>query len=141
AWVWDAGAGGVAIAAATSIVVQVGVSASAQAGQILVVRLVPPARRRLVWSVLALLGALAMVTLWLVASGILRQTAALLASLRPWTAALLASPGGIIVRPLASLALIAPRAGLLALLVLALASAMAVLGARLVAAWAGRAGW
>jgi len=43
-----------------------------------VVRLVPPVRRRAVWSALALLAALSMALLWMLASAVLRRPGALL---------------------------------------------------------------
>ena len=68
ALVWELGRrrgrGGV-----VSVIVQIGVTAASQAAQILVVRLVRPARRTAVWSALALVAALSMACLWMLAIG------------------------------------------------------------------------
>jgi hypothetical protein len=141
AWVWGLGGAALAVAALTSVLVQVAVSALAQAGQILVVRLVPRPRRRLAWSALALVGAVTMALVWVVASWVLRQPQLLLARVGPWQGGLQASPAGLMVAPLAALAQGRRAACLLALGALLVASAGAVVVARAVAAWAGRAGW
>jgi hypothetical protein len=96
ALVWGLGVAGALVSVAISVMVQVAVSAVAQAGQILLVRLVPPPRRRLVWSALALFAALTMACLWVVASWVLRRPDALLENLRPWSALLRASPAGAV---------------------------------------------
>ena len=143
--VWRLGLAGVIAAALTSVVVQVGVSAAAQAAQLVVVRLVPAARRRLVWALLALLAALTMACLWVVASWILRSPMALLERVHPWAAALRwATPGGAVVAPLVALA--DPGGARAAALAAAAAVPLAVSGAAMGAAWlasrwAGRRGW
>jgi hypothetical protein len=140
-WVWRLGVRGAVVAAVTSVIVQVGVSAAAQAGQILVVRLVPRARRRLAWSALALLAALTMAVLWVVASWILRRPESLLVHLGPWSRALRLSPGALVVAPVAALAAARAAACLVGLGVLLASTAAMVLLARAAASWAGRAGW
>jgi hypothetical protein len=141
ALVWRLGARGAVVAAATSVIVQVGVTAVAQAGQILLVRLVPPARRRVAWSALALFAALTMACLWVVASWLLRQPAMLLEALRPRAGLLRASPAGLVVAPLAALVTGDGARALAALGVLVLATAAAVGLAQLMVRFAGRAGW
>jgi hypothetical protein len=141
ALVWELGLAGVLMAALVSVIVQVGVSAVAQAGQILVVRVVPPAHRRMVWSGLALLAALSMACLWMVATAVLRRPLPLAEALQGWTGVLRLSPGGLIVAPLAALA---RGWGPGALLVLAAPLELTVLAMVLADAlvrWAGQAGW
>ncbi len=141
ALVWELGAAGAAIAAVTSILAHVAVSALSQAGQILVVRVVPPGRRRAVWVALALLATLAMAGLWVVAIWVLRRPEDTVAALRPLLAVLRYGPGAPLAAPLARL-LHADAAGaavalggLLALVLLAVA--LSAVAAR----WAGKAGW
>lgn len=141
ALVWELGLAGVLYALVISVIVQVGVSAAAQTGQILVVRLVPPARRRLVWSAMALLAALTMACLWMVASWVLRRPEVLVDGIGPWSGALWLSPGGFIVAPLAALARGAVGGSLLAFAAPLELTVLALLAARVVVAWAGRAGW
>jgi hypothetical protein len=141
ALVWDLGASGVALAALISAVVQVGVSAAAQAGQILVVRLVPAARRRLVWAALALVAALCLACLWLVAGSVIRRPLVLAQGIGPWTEWLRLSPGGWIVEPLYALARGSGPGALLALAAPLELTVLALLLANVAVDWAGRAGW
>jgi hypothetical protein len=141
AQVWGLGLAGAALAAGISAVVQVGLSAAAQAAQIVVVRVVPPARRRAVSSALALLAALSMASLWMVASSVMRRPAALAEGIVPWTLALRLSPGGWIVEPLCALARGARAGALLALAAPLEMTLLALVAAELVVEWAGRHGW
>jgi hypothetical protein len=141
ALVWDLGVAGVMAAAVISAIVQVGVSAAAQAGQMLVVRVVPPARRRMVWSALALLAALSMACLWMLASAVLRRPGALVLGVGPWVTALHLSPGGWIVEPLFALARGWGAGALLAFAAPLELTVVSLVLADAVVRWAGRAGW
>jgi hypothetical protein len=139
--VWGLGLPGVLVAAGISVIVQVGVSAAAQAGQILVVRLVPPPGRRLVWAGLALLAALTLALLWTLATWVLRRQEALVEAVGPWAPALWVSPGGLIVAPLAALARGSSVGALLSFAAPLELTVLALVLARLAVGWAGRAGW
>jgi membrane protease YdiL (CAAX protease family) len=139
--VWDLGVDGVLLSALISVIVQIGISAAAQAGQMVMVRLVAPARRRTVWSALALLAALTMACLWMVASWVLRRPELLVDSVRPWTTAFRLSPGGWIVEPLAALARGWGGSALLALAAPLELTVLALVLASAAVRWAGRAGW
>jgi membrane protease YdiL (CAAX protease family) len=141
ALVWELGLPGVLLAALVSAIVQVGVSAVAQAGQILVVRLVPPARRRLVWSVLALVAALGMAILWAVGTSVLRRPIDVAGTVGSWTPMLRLSPGGWVVEPFYALARGWPLGAVLALAAPLELTLLAVLLAGAAVRWAGRAGW
>ncbi len=138
---WRLGLPGVALVAVASVVVQVGVSAAADAGQMVVVRLVPAPRRRLAWALLALFAALTMAFVWVGASWLLRRPQALVTALEPWQAVLGVAPGMVIVGPVAALALAGGVAALVALGGLMAASGALLLAAAVAARWVGRGGW
>jgi uncharacterized membrane protein len=141
ALVWELGLPGVLLAAVVSAIVQVGVTAVAQAGQILVVRLVQPARRRLVWSMLALVAALGMAMLWAVGTSVLRRPIDVAGTVERWTGTLRMSPGGFIVEPFYALARGWPVGAALALAAPLELTLVALLLAGAAVRWAGRAGW
>jgi hypothetical protein len=139
--VWGLGAGGVVMAVLVSVTVQVGLSAAAQAGQILVVRVVPARSRRLVWSALALLAALAMACLWVVATSVFRSPTSLIAGVEAWPLPLRLSPGGWIVAPLVTLARGSALGAVLSLAAPLELTVLALALSTLAVRWAGRAGW
>ena len=141
ALIWNLGWPACLLAALTSLLVQVGVSAGAQALQIAVVRFVPPRQRRAAWVTLRLGASLALASLWMTGTWVLRapgRFAAAVALAAPW---LEFSPGGLIVRPLVALER-DNRAGVgLGLLGVAAATAAALVIAMRVARRAGMHGW
>jgi hypothetical protein len=139
--VWHLGATGIAVAALTSVIVQIGISALAQLAQVAAVRLVRPARRRLLWTCLMLLSALSMAALWAVATTALRSPRALVMALVPLADGLRASPAGAVVAPLFALKEAGLGAALAALAMLAAATGAALALAWVGAARAGRHGW
>lgn len=138
---WNLGAPGVGMAVATSVAVQIAVSAVAQAGQIIVVRLVKPRRRRTAWALSATLAALAMAGLWMVATWVLRQPVAAVDHLMPWTGVIARSPAWAIVAPLVALSAGGAGAGLLALGAVVSLSVVATALAMFAVALAARGGW
>ncbi len=129
------------VALVTSVAAQVAVAAAAQAGQIALVHVVPPRRRRLCFVVLALAAAGAMAAIWMAGSTVLRAPSATAAALSPFHGWLLAGPGGLLTAPLRRLAAGQGLAcvGALAGLVLGAAAALGLAAA--VARWAARRGW
>ncbi|HEX3697331.1 MAG TPA: CPBP family glutamic-type intramembrane protease [Polyangia bacterium] len=141
ALIWNLGWAACLLAALTSLLVQVGVSAAAQAVQISVVRFVPARRRRAAWVGLRLFASLALASLWMTGTWVLRAPgpfAVAVARAAPW---LTVSPGGLIVRPLLGLEQSDPLAAVLGLLGVATATAAALLVAMGVARQAGLHGW
>jgi hypothetical protein len=141
AFAWDLGAGALAVAAASSVCVQVTVSACTQAGQIALVRLVPPARRRLASTVCALISALAMALLWMAGSTVLRAPASAARALTAHAEWLRLLPGAPIAAPLQALRAGNPSAAALSLAVLVGAAAAALAAADRVARLCTRRGW
>ncbi len=137
---WNLGLAGFLLAAVASVFVQMAVTAVALAAQILVVRLVPPGRRRLLWTAGALTAAAAMAGVWMGGSAVLRAPAApaqLLAE-QAWIGRL---PGGLIAAPLVALREGAPLRAAGALLVLAAGSAAALALSWTLARLCARGGW
>jgi len=129
------------IAVAISMAVQIAISMLAFATQLVVVRGVAPARRRLVWMGLRLCAALALAGVWMVGTWVLRTPAGLatkLAVAGPW---LKWTPGAWIVAPLVALARGTPAPALAALGRLWATAAAALLGAMAIARRAGLNGW
>jgi hypothetical protein len=129
------------MAVAISAAVQVTISMLAYATQLIVVRAIPPSRRRMVWMGLRLCAALALAGLWMVGTWVLRTPAALAAKVvaaEPW---LRWTPGALIVAPLAGLRRAEPLAALGALGLLWATAGVALLGAMAVARRAGMRGW
>ena len=136
---WGLGATGVGLSVAISVLAQVAVSAAAQAGQIAVVRLVPPRHRRTIWAVLGLLAASAMAYVWVLGTQVLRSPHGTLSSLAGWAAVVRFSPVGPLAAPLAALAV---GDGVGAAMAVLLAGVSLALGlAFLFARWAAAAGW
>jgi hypothetical protein len=129
------------VAALTSIAAQVTIAAAAQAGQIAVVHLVPPRRRRFVFVVAALAAATAMAAIWMAGSTVLRAPDRAAATLLPYQGWLLGGPGGLVTAPLRHLSRGQPLASAAGLLLLALLAAATLVLAAGIARWATRAGW
>jgi hypothetical protein len=139
--VWDLGGAAWPVAAATSLLVQIAISMLAYATQIAVVHLVAPRHRRAIWVALRLAAALALATLWMLGTWVLRAPAALaqgLAAAGDW---LRWSPGALIVAPLVGVAGGSVAATALGLLVLAVVAGGATLTAAAIARRAGMHGW
>ncbi len=141
ALVWHQGVPGVALAFFTSVVVQVGVTATAQAAQVLVVRLVGPTRLRIVWPTLTLLAALTMACLWMIATWVLRRPTAAVAYLEPRVDVFRFTPGAAIVAPLQALASRGPGAAASALGLLSGATALVLRFVAWIVSWATADGW
>jgi hypothetical protein len=123
------------------MLVQVAISMLAYAIQLGVVHVVPAPRRRAIWVALRLVAALALATLWMLGTWVLRAPASLAHGIAAAGAWLRASPGALIAAPLAGLArgsLATTGLGLFALGGLALAAAAL---ARAIARRAGMRGW
>jgi hypothetical protein len=103
ALIWNLGGGALLAAALTSLMVQVGVSAGAQALQIAVVRFVQPRRRRTAWVGLRLAASLALASLWMTSTWVLRAPARFAATVARAATWLHFSPGGLIVRPMVAI--------------------------------------
>src|SRR5580698_1337852 len=91
------------VAVGISAAVQIAISMLAYAAQLLVVGMVPPARRRMVWMGLRLCAALALAGLWMVGTWVLRTPTALAGKLVGAGSWLRWTPGAAIVAPLAAL--------------------------------------
>lgn len=141
ALVWRLSPAAWLMAVAISAAVQVAISMLAYATQLLVVRGVPPARRRLVWMGLRLGAALALAGLWLVGTWVLRTPAALATKLVLAPAWLNWTPGAWIVAPLAALSGGDPLRALATLGRLWAAAGVALWGAMAIARRAGMGGW
>lgn len=139
--VWDVGAAAWPIAVATSMLVQVAISMSAYAIQLGVVHAVAPARRRAIWVALRLCAALALATLWMLGTWVLRAPASLAQGIAASGAWLRASPGALIVAPLAGIVRGSGGEAALALLALAALAVGAALAAAAMARRAGMRGW
>jgi hypothetical protein len=138
---WGLPLAAVLVAALSSMVTQLAIGALSQAAQIALARFVPRARRRAAWMLLRLVALLSLALLWMMLSWVLRAPAELgraLGPLAPWAAA---SPGGLIVRPLA--AFVRGGAGdvLLGLAMLVGAAGASLLLAVAVAGRAAARGW
>jgi hypothetical protein len=130
-----------AVAVGISAAVQIAISMLAYAAQLLVVGMVPPARRRMVWMGLRLCAALALAGLWMVGTWVLRTPATLankLVTAGPW---LRWTPGAAIVAPLAALVRGKTLGALGALAFQWVAALVALLGAMVVAGRVGMRGW
>jgi hypothetical protein len=138
---WNLPAGAILVAVLVSMLVQLGISASAQATQIAVVRFVPRARRRGAWMALGLLSSLALASLWMMMTRVLREPQTVAAGLAPFAPLVAMTPGALIAGPLAALARGSLGGALAALGVLAAATGAAVALAAFVARRAGMAGW
>jgi hypothetical protein len=141
ALVWRLSPASWLVAVAISAAVQVAISMLAYATQLVVVRGVAPAHRRLVWMGLRFCAALALSGLWLVGTWVLRTPAALATKLVfavPW---LKWTPGAWIVEPLAALSRGDSLRALAALGRLWAAAAAALWGAMAIARRAGMSGW
>jgi membrane protease YdiL (CAAX protease family) len=101
---WHLGAAGAGLALVSSALIQIAVSAASQAGQIAVVRLVRPTRRRAVWALLGLLAALAMAGVWILGTLVVRSPTRVIDHLMGWAGWILKSPLGPPVAPLSALA-------------------------------------
>jgi hypothetical protein len=138
---WGLGPVALALAAVCSVLVQIAVSATAQGAQILAVRLLPPGGRRLFWTACALAAALAMASLWMAGSAVLRDPAGMsgfLGEYRRWIEWL---PGAWIAAPLTALRAGAPLAAAAWLSALLIGSTMALTLASALAALCARRGW
>jgi len=138
---WNIGWPALPVIVATSMLVQVAISMLAYAVQLAAVRYVGPARRRGLWTGLRLLSALALASLWTLASWVLRSPAALAGHLATLAPAIELSPAALLAAPLAKLARGEPVAATLALAALAIVAACAMLAAAAVARRAGMHGW
>jgi hypothetical protein len=139
--VWQLGAAAWAVAIATSLLIQVTISMLAYATQLAVVRYVGPRRRRAVWTVLRLGAALALATMWMLGTWVLRAPELLARWLSKVAGAVALSPPALVAAPLAALrdGRLAQVAG--ALGALALCAVAATLFAAALARRAGLAGW
>jgi hypothetical protein len=138
---WSLPGYAVGLAAVCSMLVQLGISAMAQATQISVVRFVPRARRRTAWMALGLLASLALASLWMMGTRVLRAPASVATGLAPLAPVVSWTPGALIVGPLGALARGTAAGALGALGLLAGASCAAVALAARVARSAGMRGW
>jgi hypothetical protein len=139
--VWDLGGAAWPVAVATSLLVQIAISMLAYATQIAVVHVVAPRHRRAIWVALRLAAALALATLWMLGTWVLRAPASLahgMAAAGDW---LRWSPGALIVAPLVGLAGGSTPSTALGLAVLAMVAAAATGTAAAVARRAGMRGW
>jgi hypothetical protein len=130
-----------AIGVSTSMLVQVAISVLAYTTQILVVHIVPAARRRPVWMALRLGAALAMAVMWMLGTWVLRAPASLAARLSTWADVLAWSPGALIAAPLDALSRGDAGGVWLGLLGLAVVAGTATLLAAAIARRAGLQGW
>ncbi len=141
ALVWRLSPAAWLMAASISAAVQVSISMLAYATQLLVVRAVAPARRRLVWMGLRLCAALALAGVWMVGTWVLRMPELLatkLVTAGPW---LRWTPGTLIAAPLAALARGEALRALASLALLWAAAAAALFGAMAIARRVGMRGW
>jgi hypothetical protein len=99
---WRLGPPALLLSALASVLVQLAVSALSQAAQILLVRVVPPAARRLAGMACALTAALAMAALWMGGSAVLRAPEETAQWLLRHRSALSWLPGALIAAPLTS---------------------------------------
>ncbi|HVR62257.1 MAG TPA: hypothetical protein VMU50_10185 [Polyangia bacterium] len=141
ALIWNLGVGACALAALTSLLSQVAVSAGAQTLQIMLVRLVSPRRRRAAWVVLRLLASLALASLWMTGTWVLRAPGRFAAALAPAAPWLEWSPGALFTRPLVALVRGDARAAAIAVGAVAAAALAALALAAAVARRAGMHGW
>jgi hypothetical protein len=138
---WGLGWAAWPITIATSMLAQVAISMLAYAVQLAAVRYVGPARRRGLWTMLRLIAALSLASLWMLASWVLRAPAALAGHLAVLAPAIEVSPAALLAAPLAGLARGEPAAAALALVALAVVAACTMLVAVAVARRAGMHGW
>jgi hypothetical protein len=140
---WRRPASAYVVAAASSVAAQIAIGALAQATQIALVRFLPRARRRAAWTALRLLAALALASLWMTGTWVLREPAALGRALEPLARYTALSPSTLIVGPLAAAADPAAGAGAVALALgrLLAATTGALWLASAVARRAGARGW
>ncbi|HEY5089275.1 MAG TPA: hypothetical protein VIK30_04865, partial [Polyangia bacterium] len=141
ALVWRLSPAAWPLAVAISAAVQVAISMLAYATQLVVVRAVAPARRRLVWLGLRLCAALALAGVWMVGTWVLRMPAQLATKLVTATPWLRWTPGALIVAPLTALERGEPLRALASLGLLWAAAAAALFGAMAIARRAGMRGW
>jgi hypothetical protein len=135
------GGGAVALAVLSSLLVQVAVTALGAAVQIAVVALCPRRRRRLAWTLLALLAAAGMAGLWMAGTTVLRSPAAAAQLVTGHAGWLRFTPGGLAAAPQLALRAGDGAGALLALLALAGQAAAALAVAWAAARLGGRRGW
>jgi len=140
-FVWNLGPTAWLMAIAISVLVQVAISSLAYAVQIAVVRYVPGRSRRMAWMGLRLVAALALATLWMLGTWVMRAPAALANGVATVGSIVSFSPATLAGAPLAALARGEPGAALGALLVLAAAVGGTMLIVIAFARRAGMAGW
>ncbi len=80
--VWHLGALGWPLAIVISMLTQIAISMLAYAVQLAVVRYVPAGRRRMMWTVLRLIAALSLATMWMLGTWVMRTPAALATQVR-----------------------------------------------------------
>jgi hypothetical protein len=141
ALVWGLGAAAWPVAIATSMLIQVTISMLAYATQLAVVRYVGPRRRRAVWTALRLGAALALATMWMLGTWVLRAPALLARRLTEAAPAIALSPAALLAAPLAALRRGRPAELAAALAALVLCALLATLFAAALARRAGLAGW
>ena len=139
--VWHLGAVGWPLAIVISMLTQVAISMLAYAVQLAVVRYVAAGRRRMMWTMLRLIAALSLATIWMLGTWVMRTPAALAIKVRAIGSVLLFSPGMLVSAPLAALASDRPGEAAGMLLSLAIAVAGTIWLAITVARRAGMAGW
>jgi len=139
--VWRLGALGWPLAIVISMLTQIAISMLAYAVQLAVVRYVPAGRRRMMWTLLRLVAAMSLATLWMLGTWVMRTPAALATSVRAIGPVCLFSPGMLVTAPLAALARGNPVQAAKMLFTLAMAVAFTIWLAVRVARRAGMAGW
>jgi hypothetical protein len=141
ALVWNLGLVGWPVAILISLLTQVAISLLAYAVQLAVVRYVPVARRRMAWMGLRLVAALALATLWMLGTWVMRAPASLATAVASLEPVLAFSPARLVAAPLAALAIGQPAAAALALAALGGGVAATLLLVVTIARRAGMAGW
>ena len=139
--VWRLGLVAWPVAVLTSMLIQVSISTLAYAAQLGVVRYVPAARRRVCWMGLRLFAGLALASLWMLGTWVLRAPAALAARLSDLAPVVALSPGALIAAPLAALARGEVGWAFAALGVLGMLAASSILLSATIARRAGLGGW
>ena len=139
--VWRLGALGWPLAIVISMLTQVAISMLAYAVQLAVVRYVPAGRRRMMWTLLRLVAAMSLATLWMLGTWVMRTPAALATQVRAIGRVVLFSPGMLVTAPLAALARGNPVLVAKMLFTLAMAVGFTIWLAVRVARRAGMAGW
>ena len=135
--VWNLSGAAWAMAVLISLLAQVAISMLAYSVQLAVVRYVPGARRRAVWTALRLVAAMSLATLWMMGTWVMRAPAALAIRAASLAPVVKFSPAMLVSAPLAALAQGRPGQAVALLAALAVAVAATML---LVVAFARRAG-